>query len=71
MLFPHHLSADDRYTFSLYRRVVGGVAAFASWVVTALAAMVALIIAHLDIMRPRGAAAANGLGITMVSWRAT
>ena len=54
MLFPPHLSPEDRYKHLLY---IGSVAAaepletFATWTVAGLAAIVALLLSHLDTLR--------------------
>jgi len=54
MLFPPHLSSDDKYKRLLYIGVLAAaqpIETFAVWPVTGLAGILALILSHLDILR--------------------
>lgn len=68
MLFPPHLSADDKYKRFIYIGVLASahpVETFAGWAMTGLAGIVALIITHLDVLRAATSAPAIrwGLGL--------
>ena len=54
MLFPPHLSSDDKYKRLVYIGVLAAaqpIETFAAWAVTGLAGIVALIISRLDMLR--------------------